>query len=59
MEEITNFISNVGFPIVICCYLLLDRKEITKAITELTLTMKEFTTRLENLEDKIKENKKL
>lgn len=53
MEDILNLISNVGFPIAICMYLLIriegKMENLSKAINELNETLIEVKT-LEKLE---------
>lgn len=45
MIEYIDIVTSVGFPIAVTCYLLYERnaatKELTKAITELTILIKE------------------
>lgn len=51
MQQITTFINSVGFPIVACVFMYIDRQKMTSAIMELSVTMKEVCTRLESLEN--------
>lgn len=51
MEEITNLISNVGFPIVACVFMYKSQQEMTKTINELSVTLKGIDTRIQGLED--------
>lgn len=46
MNEISNFISNVGFPIVACIFMYLQQKELNKSITDLSSTLKTIETNL-------------
>lgn len=46
MEEITQLISNVGFPIVACIFMYKQQTELTKSINELQITMKEIQTQI-------------
>ena len=59
MEEITQMISNVGFPIVACCFMYMNQKELNKTISELSSTLKTIDIRLDKIENKEKyyENK--
>lgn len=50
MEEITQIISNVGFPIVACIFMYKQQLELNKTITELSNTLKGIDTRLDMLE---------
>lgn len=50
MEEMSNFISNVGFPIVACVFMYFNQKELNKTIGELSSTLKGIDTRLDILE---------
>lgn len=46
MQEISNFISNVGFPIVACVYMYLQQRELIKSIGELSNTLKIIESKL-------------
>ena len=50
MEELSTFISNVGFPIVACVFIYIKKKDLNKNITELSSTLKSIDTRLDMLE---------
>ena len=50
MQEISQLISNVGFPIVACVFMYKQQLELNKAITELNNTLKGIDARLDNLE---------
>lgn len=50
MQEITQIISNVGFPIFACVVMYKQQAELTKTINELSTTLKGIDTRIENLE---------
>lgn len=50
MEEMTQIISNVGFPIVACIFMYKQQLELNKTITELSNTLKGIDTRLDMLE---------
>lgn len=54
MSELVQAISNVGFPIVMCVFMMLNNQKFVQAINELTVTLKEISTRIENLEDEVK-----
>lgn len=46
MQEISNFISNVGFPIVACIFMYVQQKELNKSISELSTTLKTIENKL-------------
>lgn len=50
MTEISNMISNVGFPIVACIFMYIQQKDLNKTISELSATLKSIDTRLNILE---------
>lgn len=54
MEEITQLISNVGFPIMACIFMYKREEKLTSIINDLSTTLKGIDVRLEGLEDKIK-----
>lgn len=55
MEEITNVISNVGFPIACCIFLFYNQNQLQKTFGELNTTLKGIDIRLENLEKEDKQ----
>ena len=57
MEEVTNLITNVGFPIACCVVLFYNNSKFTEALNNLNVTLKEISTRIENLEDKMEVKK--
>jgi hypothetical protein len=52
MEEIVSMISNVGFPITCCIVMFINNGKFTEALNNLNVTLKEISTRMDNLEDK-------
>ena len=54
MQEISNLISTVGFPIVACVFMYKQQIELNKTITELTSTLRSIDTRLNHIEEKNK-----
>lgn len=46
MNEISEFISNVGFPIVACIFMYIQQKELNKSISDLSSTLKTIETKL-------------
>lgn len=53
MEEITQLITNVGFPIACCIVLFYNNSKFTEALNSLNVTLKEISTRIEKLEDSV------
>lgn len=54
VNELTQLINSVGFPIVCCGILFWNNYKLTSTITELTSTLKLIDERIEKLENKIK-----
>ena len=52
MEEISQLISTVGFPIVACIFMYKQQTELNKSITELSSTLRSIDTRISFLEEK-------
>ena len=50
MNELSTFISNVGFPIVACVFMYQQQKELNKTIMELSATLKGIDARLDAIE---------
>ena len=57
MDELINLITNVGFPICCCVMLFYNNSKFTEALNNLNVTLKEISTRIENLEDKMEVKK--
>ena len=57
MTEITNLVSNVGFPIVACFFMYKQQVKLQESLTDLTLTLKGIDTRLTQLERETGEGK--
>ena len=53
MDEVTNLITNVGFPIACCVVLFYNNSKFAEALNNLNVTLKEMSTRIENLEETI------
>lgn len=53
MEEIVNVISNVGFPIACCVVMFNNNNKFTETLGNLNVTLKEISTRIDSLENKI------
>lgn len=56
VEEITQIISNVGFPIACCVVLFINNSKFTEALNKLNVTLTEITSRLENIEGKFNDD---
>lgn len=53
INEITQLINSVGFPIVCCAVLFWNNYKMTTTITELTSTLKVIDERIEKIENSI------
>ena len=53
MDDIVNIIQNVGFPIACCIVMFINNSKFSDALNNLNVTLKELSTRMENIEDKI------
>lgn len=51
MDEITTLISNVGFPIGCCIYMMYQQQQMNKLFNDLSSTLKGIDTRLEQIEN--------
>ena len=56
VEEITQIISNVGFPIACCVVLFINNSKYTESLNKLNDTLTEITDRLENIEGKFNDD---
>ena len=56
VEEITQIITNVGFPIACCVVLFINNNKFTESLNKLNVTLTEIPNRLENFEGKINDN---
>ena len=57
MNDLTNFVSNVGFPILACIFMYKQQVKLQETITDLTSTLKGIDTRLNQLERESEETK--
>ena len=57
MNDLTNLVSNVGFPIVACIFMYKQQVKLQETITDLTSTLKGRDTRLNQLERESEETK--
>ena len=53
VEIIVKLISNLGFPIVCCIVLFVQNNNFSKALNELSTTLKLMNERLEDIEQKV------
>lgn len=51
MEQITNFINSVGFPILAYLLLVKNNSKLIESINELNVTLKGIDTRISILEE--------
>ena len=54
MEDMVNLIQNVGFPIACCVVMFINNTKFSEALNNLNITLKELSTRIENIEDNMK-----
>jgi len=59
MEDLTNIVSSVGFPIFSCMYMFKNNEKLINVINELSITLKGIDTRLEILEKEFSNEKSM
>ena len=57
VQEIQELISNVGFPIVACVFMYKQNLELQNQLSELSTTLKAIDTRIDSIENDLKEVK--
>ena len=57
VEQIQELISNVGFPIVACIFMYKQNLELQKSLSELSTTLKAIDTRIDSIENDLKDVK--
>ena len=57
IQEVQEIISNVGFPIVACIFMYKQNLELQKSLSELSTTLKAIDTRIDSIENDLKEVK--
>ena len=57
VQEIEELITNVGFPIVACIFMYKQNLELQKSLSELSSTLKAISTRIDSIENDLKEVK--
>ena len=55
--EFQELITNVGFPIVACIFMYKQNLELQKSLSELSTTLKAIDTRIDSIENDLKEVK--
>ena len=54
VQEIQELISNLGFPIVACIFMYKQNLELQKSLSELSSTLKTIDTRIDSIENDLK-----
>ena len=57
VQEIQELITNVGFPIVACIFMYKQNLELQKSLSELSATLKAIDSRIDSIENDLKEVK--
>ena len=57
VQEIQELISNLGFPIVACIFMYKQNLDLQKSLSELSSTLKAIDTRIDSIENAIKDVK--
>ena len=57
VQEIQELISNVGFPIVACIFMYKQNLDLQKSLSELSVTLKAIDSRIDSIENDLKEVK--
>ena len=57
VQEIQELITNVGFPIVACIFMYKQNLELQKSLSELSSTLKAIGTRIDSIENDLKDVK--
>ena len=57
IQEVQDLITNVGFPIVACIFMYKQNLELQKSLSELSTTLKAIDTRIDSIENDLKEVK--
>ena len=58
VQEIQELISNVGFPIVACIFMYKQNLDLQKSLSELSKTQKAIDSRIDSIENDLKEGVK-
>ena len=57
IQEVQDLITNVGFPIVACIFMYKQNLDLQKSLSELSTTLKAIDTRIDSIENDLKEVK--
>ena len=57
VQEFEELITNVGFPIVACIFMYKQNLDLQKLLSELSTTLKAIDTRIDSIENDLKEVK--
>ena len=57
IPEVQDLITNVGFPIVACIFMYKQNLDLQKSLSELSTTLKAIDTRIDSIENDLKEVK--
>ena len=57
VQEVQELITNVGFPIVACIFMYKQNLELQKSLSELSTTLKAIDTRIDSIENDLKDVK--
>ena len=53
--QMTQLISNVGFPIACCCVMFYQNSKLQQTLQEITVTMQSLVTKVNEIEYNLKE----
>lgn len=54
MNDITQLIGSVGFPIAACCVMFFQQNKLQETLTHLTATLQTMSDRINDIEQSIK-----
>lgn len=55
LNQMTQLISNVGFPIACCCVMFYQNSKLQQTLQEITVTMQSLVTKVNEIEYNLKE----
>lgn len=55
LTQMTQLISNVGFPIACCCVMFYQNSKLQQTLQEITVTMQSLVTKVNEIEYNLKE----
>ena len=55
LTQMTQLISNVGFPIACCCVMFYQNSKLQQTLQEITVTMQSLVTKVNEIEYNFKE----